>query len=147
MGLVKNLTFLYKRADFYCTSRNFNQNMMLCYSIDTIFVFFYILHFFEIIIFSLFLAWLDQYFIMFKDLNIFKFTNFPFKTKYNNAVVYFINTNYSFSRGKQEKKLLKQFFKTTIYLLIFRQNSMIFKGSPNSLNESYFTGELGLGEP
>ena len=32
---------------------------------------------------SLFLARHDQYFIMFKDSNVFKFTNFPFKAKYN----------------------------------------------------------------
>ena len=50
---------------------------------------------------------LDQYFIMFKDSNVFKLTNFPFETKYNNTVVYSVNRNYLFSRGKQEKKLLK----------------------------------------
>ena len=38
------------------------------------------------------------------------------------------------------------FIKSTVYLLIFRQSSMIFKGSPNSLKESYFTGELRMGE-
>ena len=32
--------------------------------------------------------------------------------------------------------------KSTVYLLIFCQNSMIFEGSPNSLTKSYFTGEL-----
>ena len=84
---------------------------------------------------------------MFKDSNVFEFTNFPLKTKYDNTVVYSVNSNYLFSRGKQEKKLLKQsLIKSTVYLLIFGQNSMIFKGSPNSLKESYFTGELGLGE-
>ena len=31
-------------------------------------------------------------------------------------------------------------------LLIFGQNSMIFEGSPNSLTESYFTGDLRLGK-
>ena len=69
---------------------------------------------------SLFLARNDQYF-MFKNSNVFEFTNFPFKTKYNNTVVYSVNISYLFLRGKQEKKLLKQ----------FRQDSMIFKGSPN----------------
>ena len=34
--------------------------------------------------------------------------------------------------------------KSAVYLLIFRQNSMIFEGSLNSLTESYFTGELRL---
>ena len=37
--------------------------------------------------------------------------------------------------------------KSTVYLLIFRQNSMIYEGSPNSLTESYFNGELRLGSP
>ena len=36
--------------------------------------------------------------------------------------------------------------KSTVYLLIFPQNSTIFKEILNSLNESYFTGELRLGE-
>ena len=72
---------------------------------------------------------------------------YQFSIAYNNTVVYSVNSNYLFSRGKQEKKLLKQsLIKSTVYLLIFGQNSMIFKGSPNSLKESYFTGELGLGE-
>ena len=38
------------------------------------------------------------------------------------------------------------FIKSTVYLLIFRQYLMIFEGSPNSLTEPYFTGELGMGE-
>ena len=33
-----------------------------------------------------------------------------FKDSHNNTVVYFVNSSYLFSRGKQEKKLLKQFF-------------------------------------
>ena len=33
-----------------------------------------------------------------------------------------------------------------MYLLIFRQTSIIFEKSPNSLTESYFTEELKLGE-
>ena len=36
--------------------------------------------------------------------------------------------------------------KSTVYFLIFRQNLMIFEGASNSLTESYFTGELRLGE-
>ena len=39
----------------------------------------------------LFLAVHAQYFIMFKDLNVFEFINFPFKTKYNNTAVYSVN--------------------------------------------------------
>ena len=72
---------------------------------------------------SLFLARHDQYFIMFKDSNVFEFTNIPFKKKYNNIVVYSVNRNYLFARRIQGKKLLKQFLiKSTVHLLILRQN-------------------------
>ena len=47
---------------------------------------------------SLSLAWRDQYFIMFKDLDVFELTNFPFKAKCNNTVVYSVNSNY-FTEG------------------------------------------------
>ena len=40
---------------------------------------------------------------MFKGSKVFKFNKFPFKIKYNNKVVYSVNSNYFFSRGKQEK--------------------------------------------
>ena len=50
----------------------------------------------------------EQYFMMLKDSNVFELTNFPFKTKYNNTVVYSVNRNYLFPRKKQEK-MLKQF--------------------------------------
>ena len=61
---------------------------------------------------SLFLARHGQYFIMFKDLSVFEFTNFPYKAKYNNTVVYSVDSNYSFWRDKQDKnkRLMKQFF-------------------------------------
>ena len=42
---------------------------------------------------------------MFKGSDAFEFAKFPFKTKYNNTVVYSVNSNYLFSRGKQEKKI------------------------------------------
>ena len=32
--------------------------------------------------------------------------------------------------------------KSTVHLLMFRQNSMMFEESPNSLTKPYFTGEL-----
>ena len=47
---------------------------------------------------SLFPAGHDQYF-GFKDSNVLEFTNFPFKTKYSNTVVYSVRRNYLFSRG------------------------------------------------
>ena len=40
---------------------------------------------------------------MFKGSNVFEFTKFPCKIKYNNTAVYSVNSNYIFSRGKQEK--------------------------------------------
>ena len=90
---------------------------------------------------------------MIKDSNVFEFTNFPFKIKSNN--IYSVNSNYVFLRYKKKKRNL---IKSTNYLLIFCQNSMIFEGRSNSLKESYFTrelrlgdslftGELGVGEP
>ena len=45
-----------------------------------------------------------------------------------------------------KKVLFDSLIKSTVYLLIFRQNWMIFEGSPNSLTKSYFTGQLRLGE-
>ena len=118
--LVKNLTFSYKRPDFSVII-TISVKTLLRHAIHTIFAFFYSIHFYQILMVSLFLARNDQYFIMFKNSNVFKFTNFPFKTKYKNTVIYSVNISYLFSMGKQEKKLLKQ----------FRQDSMIFKGSPN----------------
>ena len=113
------------------------------------FCIFYIFHLFQVILVSFFLARHDQYLVMFKGSNVFEFTNFPFKTNYNNTVVYVLNSNYLFwrGRGKQGKIFFEtSLIKSTVYLLVFRQNSMIFKGSLNSLKESYFTGELRLGE-
>ena len=52
----------------------------------------------------LFLAFHDQYFLMFEDSNVFEFTNFPFKTKFNNTVVYSVNSNCFFLEGKTRKK-------------------------------------------
>ena len=55
---------------------------------------------------------------MFRDSNVFEFTNFPFKAKYNNTVAYTVNSNYLLLRGKQEKNFLKQFFDQIYYLFI-----------------------------
>ena len=48
---------------------------------------------------SLVFARRDQYFIIFKDSNVFGFTNFPFETKYNNTVLYSV-----FLDGKTRRK-------------------------------------------
>ena len=93
--------FFLQKSWSFCNSKHFRQNIMtlcyLCYfCISSIF------NFFQIIMVSLFLARHDQYFV-FKDSNVFEFTNFPFKTKYNSTVVYSVNGNYLFSRKEQEK--------------------------------------------
>ena len=59
---------------------------------------------------SIFLARHDQYFIMSKDSNVFEFTNIPFKKKYNNIVVYSVNSNYLFVRRNQGKKIVETIF-------------------------------------
>ena len=87
VGMVKNSTFSYKRVDFSVIV-NISVKTLWCHAIDTIFVFFLSSISFKsyCFSFSLFFAWHDQHFIMFKDSNVFKFTNFSFKTKYNNTV-------------------------------------------------------------
>ena len=100
LGLVKNFTCSYKKADFSVIVNI--KYLHVCM--------FYFFHFFKIIIVHLFLARHDQHFIMFINSNVFEFANFPFKRKYNNTAVYSANSNYLFSWGKQEKKLLKRFF-------------------------------------
>ena len=52
---------------------------------------------------SLFLALHDQYF-MFKNLNVFEFTNFLFKTKYNITVGYSVNKASIHFRKENKKK-------------------------------------------
>ena len=65
-----------------------------------------IFNFLQIIMVTLFLAHHSHNFIMFKDSNVFKFTNFSFKTKSNNTVVYSVNSIHLFSKRKQEKKVV-----------------------------------------
>ena len=60
----------------------------------------------------LFLERHDQYF-MFKDSNVFVFANFLFKTKYDNTVVYSVNSNCLFPRGK----LFDQIYRVFINIL------------------------------
>ena len=105
LGLVKNLTFFYKRADFPVIV-NISIKTLWRRAIHAILAFFHIFNFFQIVMVSLFLACHDQYLIMFKDLNVFE----SFQTKYNNTAVFSVSSNYLFSRRKQEKILLKQFF-------------------------------------
>ena len=77
---AQKFDFFVQKSWSFCNSKHFPQNiMMLCCScyfcISSIF------NFFQIIMVSLFLVRHDQYFIMYKDSNVFEFTNFPFKTK------------------------------------------------------------------
>ena len=95
----------------FCNSKYFLQKIMTpCYPYH--FCIFYIFDFFQIITVSLSLDFYDQCSIMSKDSKVFEFTGFPFKTKYNNTVVYSVNSNCLLSMGKQEKKLLKPCAKT-----------------------------------
>ena len=146
VGAGQKLYFFVQKSWFSCNSKYFRQNIVTpCYS--CYFCIFYILNFFQIIMVSLFLALHDQYLIMFKDSNVFEFNIFSFQAKYNNTVVFSVNSNYLFSRRKQEKDYRnKSLIKSTVYLLIFRQKSMNFEESPNSLMISYFTGEVRLGK-
>ena len=125
VGAGQKFDFFVQKSWFFCNSKHFLQKIMTqCYS--CYFCIFYIFSCFQIIMVSLFFAFHDQYF-MFKSSNIFEATNFPFKTKYNVTVVYSINRNCLFSRGKLEKKLLKQFF-DTLYLLISVKTRWFLKG-------------------
>ena len=120
--------FFVQKCWSFSNSKYFRQNIMTLYYLCYFFIS-SIFNFFQIIMVSLFLALHDQHF-MFKDSNVFEFTNFPFKTKYNNAVVYSVNSNYLLSRKKQEKIIDETilWFKSTVYLLTFSQNSWILKG-------------------
>ena len=142
----QKLDFFVQKSWYFCNIKYFSQNIMTpCYSYY--FCIFYIFHVFEIIMVSLFLARHDRYFIMFKIQTFLEFTNFPSKRKYNNTALYSVNSTYLLSRGKLEKNCWNiSLIKSTVYLLILRQNSMIFKGNLKSLTESYFSRELRLGE-
>ena len=107
LGLVKHLTFLYKKADFSVI-----VNILVKHYDAVLFkllLHFYIFHFFQKSFFFSCSAW-SVLLILFKDSNIFEFTNLSFKTNYNSAVVYSANSNYLYSRRKKEKKMSKQFF-------------------------------------
>ena len=107
----QKLDFFVQKSSIFCIGWHFRQKIMTpCYS--CCFCIFYIFNFFQIIMvpLSLSLAFHDQYSLMFKDSKVFEFTNFSFKRKYNNIAVYSVNSKCLFSRGKQEKQLLKQCF-------------------------------------
>ena len=60
---------------------------------------------------------------MFKGTKVFEFTKLSFKTKYNNAVVYSVNGNCLFSRGKQVQN--KRFF-VYIYCELYLLRPVLF---------------------
>ena len=129
----QKLDFFVQKSWYFCNIKYFSQNIMTpCYSYY--FCIFNIFHVFQIIMVSLFLARHDRYFILFKIQTFLEFTNFPSKRKYNNTAVCSVNSTYLLSRGKLEKNCWNiSLIKSTVYLLILRQNSMIFKGSLKSL--------------
>ena len=101
VGAGQKFDFFVSKSWSFCNSKHFSQSIMVpCYWYY--FCIFYIFLFFSNYNgFSLFcLTW--SVFLMFEDSNFCEFTNFPFKTKYNTAV-YSVNSNYLFSREKQEK--------------------------------------------
>ena len=95
------------RRDDFLVIVNISVRTLWGHIIHAIFAFLSIFNFFQTIMVSLFLAGHDQYSIMFKDLNVFEFTNFPFKTKYNSTEYYSVNRNYLFSSIKQEKTIVE----------------------------------------
>ena len=109
VGAGQKFDFFVKKSLFFCNSKHFSQNIMTsCYSYYC--CIFYVFHFFKIIKVSLFFARYDQDFIIFKDSNLFEFTNFPFKTKFNNTVVYSVTELLILEGKTRRKKMLKQFF-------------------------------------
>ena len=89
-----------QKIDFLCNGKHYRQNIRSCCS--CYFCIFYIFNFFQTLMISLFLAGHDHYLIMFKDSNVFEFTNFLRKTKYNNIETYSVNCNCLFSKRKQK---------------------------------------------
>ena len=77
-GVGQKFGFFVEKSWVFCKSKHVSQNIMTPYY-SYYFCIFYIFHFFQTIMVSIFLPWHDQYFIMFKDSNVFEFTNF--KTK------------------------------------------------------------------
>ena len=135
VGTGQKFDFFGQKSWFFCNSKHFRQNIWH-HAIHSIFAFFI----FSISFKSLWFLSLES---LFKDPNVFEFTDFSFQTKPKNTVVFPVNSNYLFSSRKQKKN---RWNPSSVYLLIFRQNSMIFEGSSNSLTESYFTGKLRLGK-
>ena len=122
VGAGQKIDFYVKTADF-CLIVNISVKILWRHAILAIFAFlhFFIFNFLQIIMVSLFLSFHDQHFIMFKDSNIYQFTNFPFKTKYNNTLVYFVNSNGLFLK-ENKKKIFWYNCVYIVYLLIFCQN-------------------------
>ena len=81
---------------------------------------------------SFFLAFYDQCSVMFRDsgAKIQTYSNLPifrWKQKYNNTVVYSVNSDCLFSRGKQEKSCWNNsLIKSSVQLIILRKKSIIF---------------------
>ena len=116
--LKKRRTRLFKLYQALFNCKKFTFSFFPASHFGKVFCSTVIFTFFQIISVFYFFASQNQYFIMFKDSNVFEFTNFPFKTKYVvlsycrlfqydkfcHTIVYSVNNNYLFSRETQEKK-------------------------------------------
>ena len=143
LGLVKHLTFLYKKADFSVI-----VNILVKHYDAVLFkllLHFYIFHFFQK---SFFFARHDQYF--WYCLKTQTFSNLPiFHSKQIITLLWFILLIATiYTRGEKRKKKCRNnsLMKSAVHLLLLRQNLIIFKGSPNSLTAYYFISKLRLGE-
>ena len=121
--------FFVQKSWFFCNSKHFNQNIMTpCYSYYC--CIFYVFHSFQIIMVSLFLARHDQ------CLKIRTFSNFSiFHSKQSIMILQFIlliAITYSRWENKKKKCWDNSLIKSTVYLLIFHQNLIIFKGLLNN---------------
>ena len=102
VGAGQKFDFFVQKSWFFCNSKHFRQSIMTpCYS--CYFSIFYIFNSFQIMMVSLFLAPHDQYLIIFKDSNVFEFSNFSFQQ----SIIMSVNSNYLFSRRKQEKTIVE----------------------------------------
>ena len=83
LGWSRSKISLFRKKELiFCSNKHFLQRIMMpCYSCH--FWIFHIFNFFPKSLVSLFLAFYDQFSVRFNDSNVFEFTNFPFKTKYN----------------------------------------------------------------
>ena len=107
--------FFVQKSWFFCNSKHFRQNVMRPWY-SCFFCIFYISNFFQTIMVSLFLAGHDQYLIMFKDSNVFKFTNFHWKQSIIiPKFILLIAIIYSLGKNKKNNCWNNSLIKSTLY--------------------------------